>query len=80
MALGFIRYLPHGIIEMAAYFVGGLAGCIISVAVIRHDLGSKKFFKILFDSSELLLIAVILLIIGGLVEVFVTPALVSFFS
>jgi len=80
MALGFMRYLPHGIIEMAAYFIGGLAGGIISVAVIRHDFGTRKFFKILFDSSELLLIAIILLIVGALVEIFVTPALVSIFS
>jgi uncharacterized membrane protein SpoIIM required for sporulation len=80
MMLGFVRYMPHGIIEMAAYFIGGLAGGIISVAIIKHDFGSKKFFKILFDSSELLLIALILLVIGALVEVFVTPALVSFLS
>ena len=80
MALGFIRYLPHGIIEMAAYFVGGLAGGIISIAIIRHDFGTRRFFKILFDSSELLIIALILLIIGALVEVFVTPSLVAWLS
>jgi uncharacterized membrane protein SpoIIM required for sporulation len=80
MVLGFIRYLPHGILEMAAYFVGGLAGGIISVAVIRHDFAPRKFFKIMFDVSDLLLIAIILLVIGALVEVFVTPALVAMFS
>ena len=36
-SLGLARYMIHGIPEIAAYFIGGLAGGIISVAVInRH--------------------------------------------
>jgi uncharacterized membrane protein SpoIIM required for sporulation len=79
-ALGFFRYIPHGIIEMAAYFVGGLAGGIVSVAVIKKDISTKNFIKIVFDSTDLILIAVVLLVIGSLVEVFVTPAIVSALS
>ncbi|MBW3012679.1 stage II sporulation protein M [Candidatus Woesearchaeota archaeon] len=77
IALGLVRYMPHGVLEMAAYFVGALAGGIISVAIIRHDLGSKHFFKIIFDSSELIGIAVAMLFVATLVEVFVTPNLVA---
>jgi len=80
VALGMMRYLPHGILEMAAYFVGGLAGGIISVAVINHDFGSRSFFKILFDSSGLILISIGLLVLAAVVEVFVTPNLVAVFS
>lgn len=80
VALGMARYLPHGILEMAAYFVGGLAGGIISVAVINHDFGSKSFFKILFDSSGLILISVLLLVVAAFVEVFLTPGLVNLLS
>ncbi|MCK4669904.1 MAG: stage II sporulation protein M [Nanoarchaeota archaeon] len=78
IGLGLVRYLPHGVLEMGAYFVGALAGGIISVAVIRHDFGSKKFFKIIFDSSELIMIALLLLFLATLVEVFITPSLVAF--
>ena len=80
LALGLVRYMPHGILEMGAYFVGALAGGIISVAIIRHDLGSKKFFKIVFDSTELVAIAVAMLFVATLVEVFVTPNLVAILS
>ncbi|MBW3010617.1 stage II sporulation protein M [Candidatus Woesearchaeota archaeon] len=77
VGLGFVRYMPHGVLEMAAYFVGALAGGIISVAVIKHDFGSKKFFKIIFDSSELIMIALLMLFLATLVEVFITPSLVT---
>lgn len=80
LALGMVRYLPHGILEMAAYFVGGLAGGIISVAIINHDFGSKSFLKIIFDASELLIIAVLILLLAALVEVFVTPQLMFLIS
>lgn len=76
--LGFLRYAPHGFLEMAAYFVAALAGGIISVAIIRHHFSSKRFFSIIFDSSELILIAIAMLFVAALVEVFVTPNLVQF--
>ena len=71
----FMRYMIHGLPEMMAYMVAGLAGGIISVAVIRHDLTNEKFQKIMFDSSTLLLIAIGILLIAGLIEAFITPAL-----
>lgn len=77
MTLGIVRYMPHGVLEMAAYFVGALAGGIISVAVIKHDFGSKRFFRIIFDSSELIMIALLMLFLAALIEVFITPSLVN---
>ncbi len=68
-----LRYSIHGIFEIAAYFVAGLAGSIISVAVIRHDLRSKKAERIIMDTSELVLISILLLAIGSLIEVYITP-------
>lgn len=79
-SLGLLRYLPHGVLEMGAYFVGGLAGGIISVAVIRHQFFSDDFERIVFDSSDLVLIAVGILFVAAIVEVFVTPGLVALFS
>ena len=65
--------MTHGVPEILAYFVAGLAGGIISVAVIRHDMKSSNFRKVLLDSIDLIFIAVFLLIIAALLEVFVTP-------
>lgn len=72
-ALG--RYLTHGIPEILAYFTVGLAGGIISIAVIRHDFMGKKFKHILFDSIDLTLLAIGILFIAALIEVYVTPTL-----
>lgn len=71
----FVRYLPHGILEVFAYFTAGLAGGIMSVAIIRHNFGTKKFAKIVFDSSDLLLISIAILLVAAVVEVFVTPGI-----
>jgi len=72
---GLLRYIIHGIPEITAYFVAGLAGGIISVAVIRHDFGTQKFKKILMDSIDLIVIAILLLVVAAMIEVFVTPRL-----
>ena len=76
--ISFLCYAIHGIPEIAGYFFGGLAGGIISVAVINHHYTSKKFSTILFDSSELLIIAIICLLIAAFLEVSITPALRPF--
>ncbi len=68
----FIRYLPHGIIEIAAYLVAGLAGGIISIAIIRHTFGTKKFTTVLIDSVDLIAISILLLAIAAFVEAFIT--------
>lgn len=69
------RYLIHGIPEIVAYIMAGIAGGIISMAIIRHDFGSQKFEKILFDSSELMLIAMLILVFAAFLEVYLTPLL-----
>lgn len=72
-SFSFFRYMTHGILEMAAYFVAGLAGGIISIALIKHNL---KEDKVLIDALDLILLSLGLLLVAGLVEVYVTPALV----
>ena len=72
---GLWRYMIHGIPEIGAYFVGALAGGIISMAIVKHEIGSEKFWKVLQDSLNLIIIAVIILFLSALVEVFVTPGL-----
>jgi len=72
---GFFRYMIHGIPEITAYFIGALAGGIVSVAVIRKDLRGERMWRIFEDALLLLLIAIGILFVAALVEVFVTPEL-----
>jgi len=71
--LAFLRYSIHGIPEMFAYFMAGLAGSIISIAIIRHDFGSGKFHKVLTDSLDMIFLSVFVLFVAAALEVFVTP-------
>lgn len=68
-------YAVHGIPEISAYFVGALAGGIISVAVVNHDFGNEEFRRIVLDSVDLLVISILLLFLAGLLEVYVSPLL-----
>ena len=74
-SLGLLRYSIHGVPEIIAYFTAGLAGGIISIAVINHDFRTKNFQKIVLDSADLLLISVIVLFIAAFLEVYLTPVL-----
>jgi len=70
-----MRYMIHGVPEIASYFIGALAGGIVSVAIIKHDINSEKFWIILQDSLNLVIISVVLLFVAALIEVFITPLL-----
>ncbi|MEK6934309.1 MAG: stage II sporulation protein M, partial [Nanoarchaeota archaeon] len=72
-SLGLLRYAIHGIPEILSYFTAGLAGGIISVAIIKHDLDSKYFRKIMLDSVDLIIASILLVFIAGLLEVYITP-------
>ncbi|MFC1728457.1 stage II sporulation protein M [Nanoarchaeota archaeon] len=75
VSYGLLRYLVHGIPEIIAYFIAALAGGIISVAVIRHDYKTKNFQKIMFDTSNLIILSVIILVIAAFIETYFTPLL-----
>ncbi len=73
VTVSLFRYLVHGIPEIAAYFTAGLAGGIISIAVINHDFKSPKFRNVLKDSGGLVAVSFALLVVAALLEVFVSP-------
>jgi len=73
-AHGLFRYMTHGIFEIGGYFIGGLAGGIISVAAIRHSIGSQEFNHTVIDSLDLIFISIAVLIFAAFVEVYITPA------
>ncbi|MBD3361924.1 hypothetical protein GF358_03990 [Candidatus Woesearchaeota archaeon] len=72
-SLSVLRYSLHGVPEIMAYFVAGMAGGILSVAIINKEYRSKRFEKILLDASDLVLISVFILFVAALLEVFITP-------
>lgn len=72
-----LRYALHGIPEIASYFVAALAGGIISIAIIKHDMGTRKFEHVILDTADLLLISLLLCFVAGILEVWVTPIFFS---
>jgi len=73
MPIGLSRYMIHGLPEIAAYFITALAGGILGVGVIRHGIRDKRFVHILENVVILLVLAIIVLIIAGLLETYLTP-------
>lgn len=74
---GLARYMIHGIPEIGAYFIGALAGGIVSVAIIRKDLRGEGMWKILQDALLLVIIAIVILILAALMEVYLTGDIMS---
>lgn len=71
-AFSFLKYMFHGFFEITAYFIIGLAGGILSMALIKKDL---SYDSIMTDVLDLVLISIGFLLAGGIVEVYITPLL-----
>ncbi|MDO8647138.1 MAG: stage II sporulation protein M [Candidatus Diapherotrites archaeon] len=63
-----IGLIPHGVLEIGAYFFGAIAGGIISAAIIRGKFQTKAFTQVAKDSLVLIIAAYILLAAGAIVE------------
>ncbi len=72
--IGILRYMIHGFPEIAAYFITALAGGIFGAGVIKNGIKSRKLIRILENSVILLFIALIILVIAAIIEVYITPA------
>ena len=68
-------YFVHGIPEMIAYFTAGIAGGILSMALVKEGYQSIAFQKAKDDSLNLIGFAIIMLFLAALVEVFISPTL-----
>jgi uncharacterized membrane protein SpoIIM required for sporulation len=73
ISLSLARYLLHGVPEILAYFVGCLAGGIISIAIIEKEYDTDKFKETLLHVSGLIILAIVILVIAGLIEVCISP-------
>ena len=61
---------PHAPIEIGAYFLAGIGGGILSVGVIREKIKSKEFTLIFRDSLLMMGLAILAVVLGAFVEVF----------
>ncbi len=73
--IGLLRFFTHGLFEIAAFFIAGLAGGILSFGILNHELGTNAFRTTFFDFLQLLVFALILLVFAAAVEVWITPLL-----
>lgn len=73
ISLSVLRYAIHGIPEIMGYIIAGLAGGFISVAMIRHDISTRDFERVILDASDLILISIGIIFIAAVLEVYVTP-------
>lgn len=71
--LGIARYIIHGFPEIAAYFITALAGGIFGIGLARYGLKDKRFLKIVENVIVLIFMALVILIIAALLEVYITP-------
>lgn len=76
MHFGVLRYLIHGIPEIAAYFIAALAGGIVSVALVKKDLKGERLWIVLEDCVILLILGVLILIASAFIEVYITPIII----
>ena len=70
---GVMRYMIHGFPEIAAYFISALAGGIFGVGVLRNGIKDKGFVHVIENTVVLLFIALAILLLAAMVEVYVTP-------
>ncbi len=71
--IGIFRYMIHGFPEIAAYFITALAGGMFGVGVLRMGLKNRKSLRVMGNTIILLLIAILVLIIAAILEVYFTP-------
>ena len=75
LPLGLARYMIHGFPEIAAYFITALAGGIFGVGILRHGWKDKRTLRVIENAIILLFIAIVVLILAGIIEVYLTPLL-----
>lgn len=73
--LGILRYMIHGLPEIAAYFITALAGGIFGAGFIRHGFRDPRFFRVAENAVILLFISLLLLLGAAVLEVYLTPLL-----
>jgi len=64
-----LPFLPHGVFEIGGYIAAGLAGGLLSTAIIRKN-KVEVLKAIAIDSLKVFLLALFLVFIGAIIEVY----------
>lgn len=75
----FLFFLIHLIPEISGFLIAAIAGGVISKAILHEEKGSKAFKNVFKDATVLILIAVGLVLLAAVLEVFVTARLFQVF-
>lgn len=63
-----IGFIPHGIPEIASYYIGAIAGGIISASMAKQVYQTDEFKTVALDAAALIVIAIILLFGAAMIE------------
>jgi uncharacterized membrane protein SpoIIM required for sporulation len=66
LPLAVLAFFPHGSLEILAYFIGGVAGGLISAALSRRK--SPRFSFILKDTAQMMVLSVLILTLAAIIE------------
>lgn len=61
-----LTFLPHGVPEIIAYFIAGIAGGMVSAVIIRRK--SRWFWVVIHDSLKMVGVALFLLVVAAFIE------------
>lgn len=75
LPVSMLSFFVHGIFEILGYFLGAIAGGILSVSIIRKHYESPHFKRLLMDVVLLLVLATGMIVLGAAIEVYITPVL-----
>lgn len=75
LPVSFFAFFAHGIFEVLGYFVGAIAGGILSVAIVKRHYRNPHFRTLVKDVLILTALAGFLIVVGAAVEVYITPIL-----
>jgi uncharacterized membrane protein SpoIIM required for sporulation len=76
LPLSMIRFMLHGILEIAAYFIIVMAGGMASFALtsfIKNKLTKESLMRVVRRAVYLILLGLIIIVLAGFVEVYITP-------
>lgn len=66
LPIAVLVYFPHGSLEILAYFIGAIAGGLVSAAFTRKE--TKLFWPVVKDGLMLVGIAIVILVVAGIIE------------
>jgi uncharacterized membrane protein SpoIIM required for sporulation len=69
----YVRYFIHGIPEILAYLTIGMAGGMLSMAIVNHK--HRRAKVIFLYCLALIVLAILLIVFAGWVEAYITPKL-----